>query len=267
MNVPPSHHTPTTMSNSSPDSKLLPAAEYWDEVAAGFDSLYTSRWSQLEDLRVVGYLRSLALKPNPVVLDLGCGTGLGLRLLGEAEVSPHYHGIDISPKMLKAFSADRSTAQSVTLTVADLDSYEWTSAAAPDLIMSVFSSMSFCDDRWAALERLARHQRPGDKMFLMALSRYSLARLLHLRIGRHGFCRTRSATSRSCVRAYFDTPSSMRRNLEYMGYEVAVLDGDGPITGLMESRPLWRMNSSLGRALPGLSYTLIAVAEKARNSG
>lgn len=265
--LPPSEHTPISPSKSTTEGAVLAATEYWDQVAAGFDALYTSRWSRLEDRRVVGHLKELSLKANPVVLDLGCGTGLGLRLLNEANVSPHYHGIDISPNMLKAFSADKSGAESVELTVADLDTYEWAADEGPDLVMSVYSSMSFCAQRWAALNRLAERQKPGDKMLLMALSRFSLARLLRMRTGKQGYCRTRSTSNKSFVRAYYETPKRMRRNLENMGYEISVLDGDGPMTGLLESRALWRLNDALGRAIPGLSYTLIAVAEKVRSSG
>ena len=244
----------------------LPSEQYWNLCANEFDSLYTSRWSQLEDRRVTELLRALDLVANPVVLDLGCGTGLGLRLLSRAQVVCHYHGIDIAPKMIEQFRTDESIAHSLELAVADMATYNWDRVPGPDLVMSVFSSMSYSEARWDSLRRIASHQVPGGKMLLMALSRFSLRRLLTLDLADAGQVGTRGSTFKQSVRAYYETPRTMKAKLSGMGYRVLKLIGDGPLSGMWEAPGVWRLNDRLGRIAPRFSYTLISVAEKVRSS-
>lgn len=244
----------------------LSAEEYWNLCANEFDSLYKSRWSQLENRRVSELLAGLDLVTNPVVLDIGCGTGLGLRLLSQAHVLCHYHGIDIAPKMIEQFRTDESTAHGVELTVADLATYEWDRIPGPDLVMSVFTSMSYSQARWDSLRRIASHQPPGGKMLLMALSRFSLRRLLTLKFADRGQVRTRGSSFKQSARAFYDTPRTMKANLEEMGYRMLALTGDGPLSGIWETPVIWRFNDRLGRLAPLFSYTLISVAEKMRRT-
>jgi SAM-dependent methyltransferase len=243
----------------------LSSEEYWNLCANEFDSLYTSRWSQLEDDRVTDLLRSLDLA-DPVVLDIGCGTGLGLRLLSRAQVASHYYGIDIAPKMIEQFQTDESIAHSVELAVADMATYTWDRVPGPDLVMSVFSSMSFSEARWDSLRRIASHQVPGGKMLLMALSRFSLRRLLAGNLAEEGEIGTRGSSFKQSVHAFFETPRTIKTNLEEMGYRVVTLTGDGPLSGIFEAPGIWRLNDRLGRIAPRFSYTLISVAEKTRRS-
>ena len=244
----------------------ISSEQYWNMCANEFDSLYTSRWSQLEDRRVTELLRNLDLVANPVVLDIGCGTGLGLRLLSRAHVVCHYHGIDIAPKMIEQFRTDESIAHSLELAVADMATYNWDRVPGPDLVMSVFSSMSFSEARWDSLRRIASRQPPGGKMLLMALSRFSLRRLLKFNFADEGLVGTRGSSFKESVHAYYETPRTMKANLEGMGYRILSLTGDGPLSGMWEAPGIWRINDRLGRMAPRFSYTLISVAEKVRRS-
>lgn len=256
---------PIRLGRQSPANRrpnALPLTEYWNQCADSFDALYTSEWNQLEDRRVSGHLASLNLPPNPSVLDLGCGTGLGLRLLSAANIGCHYHGVDISPRMIEKFKAEDSIAKTISVTVADMATYDWPDDRPLNLVMSVFSSMSFSRQRWEVLSRISERQKSGDKIYLMSLSRFSLYRLIRGKFSEEGTCRTRGSSSREVVRAYFETPRRMRRNLESVGYKVESIIGDGPMSGLWEAPVFWRANDYLGRAWPTVSYTIIAIGEK-----
>src|SRR5690242_17818579 len=119
--------------------------EYWNEHAEEYDALYTSRWCQLEDERVTAWLKRLDLPVKPTVLDIGCGTGLGLKLLCQAGIICHYFGLDISPKMIEKFDLEPSCALSVNLTVADVATYEWPVDRKLNLIMSTYGPLSFSE--------------------------------------------------------------------------------------------------------------------------
>ncbi|HSH43903.1 MAG TPA: class I SAM-dependent methyltransferase [Arenicellales bacterium] len=72
-------------------------AQYYDEWAENYDETL-ARWRYEAPERAAGLLRA-ALPPDSVVLDAGCGTGLGGRALREAGFSV-IDGIDVSQRSL-----------------------------------------------------------------------------------------------------------------------------------------------------------------------
>ena len=74
----------TTMSSSllrniGPRPDALRARDSYRELAAGYDASCT----RIESLRALA-VRMLALSPGETVLDIACGTGAALPLLGDA---------------------------------------------------------------------------------------------------------------------------------------------------------------------------------------
>lgn len=249
--------------------------EFWDGQAASYDSLYTSAWWQLEDSRIKEWLSRLRLPDNPVVLDIGCGTGFVLRQLDDIGIKSRYVGVDISAKMLANFHSEDTIAVSVELIQADIADYAWTEPTAPDLIASVYCPLSFSADRWTVIRRLAAQQRPGSKLFIMLLNRYSLRRLLRLQIGPRGRYgprvrfdpegvggTTSQGHARHAVDVYYDRPAQLSDNLTEIGYRAVFVGGDGPLSGVLENEKLWRLNEWLGTRTPILSYSVLLVAEK-----
>jgi Methyltransferase domain len=238
--------------------------DYWDEHAHGYDSLYTSDWCQLEDRRVAADLVGLALPPGPiVVLDIGCGTGFALRQLGAIGVTAKYTGIDISPKMIASFNAGDMLADSIKLQVADFDQYTWQQDSRPTLIISTYGSINFSRNRWSALAQLSALQHRGDTIFMMVLNRYSLRRVIHLRLGSTEAYRTRSSHSSIQVPVFYDTVRTINANLTAMGYKMLLRRGDGPLSGLYEQPVLWRPNDWIGQRSTLLSHTITIAGRKA----
>jgi SAM-dependent methyltransferase len=243
-------------------SATVDSKTYWDEHARKYDSLYTSAWCQLEDRRVASCISLLALPPKPVVLDIGCGTGFALRQLSAAGIVPRYFGFDISSRMIECFDRTGAKFTSIVLSVSDLAAYEWHEATRPNLIISTYGSLSFCKDRWTAIRRLAALQKTGDKIFLMALGRYALRRLMRLDFWASGVYRTRASNSSSEVTVFYDRPHQIESMVTDMGYRLLLMRGDGPLCGVFERPGLWKANNLIGQHTTALSHTMILAGEK-----
>jgi len=73
-----------------------PGAAY-DAIASEYDGVYSSSLDRAED----DFVRHLICGPTPMrVLDIGCGTGLGLRLCADLWSGGLYEGVDPSGGML-----------------------------------------------------------------------------------------------------------------------------------------------------------------------
>ncbi len=75
---------------------------YYDGIAPGYDSFYSTAVDRYEDARLVD---RIAKGSSSRVLDIGCGTGAGLRLVTDAGGLPErsYIGTDVSGRMLDQF--------------------------------------------------------------------------------------------------------------------------------------------------------------------
>jgi hypothetical protein len=136
------------------------------------------------------------------------------------------------------------------------------------LIASIYCPLSFSAGRWTAIRRLAGRQETGGVLFLMLLNRYSLRRLLRLKLGRRGryapreHAETQEPGSASDAEVFYDRPAEVRDAVTRAGYTVLYLVGDGPLSGVIEKTSLWPVSAWLGRKSPWLSYSMILIAEK-----
>jgi len=179
-----------------------------------------------------------------------------------AAIKSRYFGVDISHEMIDRFHADEGAALSVEVTALDAADYQWPLPSPPDLIASIYSPLSFSENRWAIISKLATQQRPGDKLFITLLNRNSLRRVLCGQLSGAGDFRSRGAPRRRTVEVFFERASHVRSALAEADYRIVYLGGDGPLSGALEVRPLWRANAWLGQSTTALSHTLIVVAEK-----
>lgn len=228
---------------------------YWDAVAPRYDALYSDRWSRLENQGVVTRLRKLLPSTTEVVLDLGCGTGLGWTLLRQAlgrEVV--YHGIDISPSMLEVCRRNVPGAKLRLGAMTELSEFD---ANAFDVVTAFFGAASYGSSALGVLESATRVVKPGGMLYLSFFSRFSLRRILHLRTGELERYRTRHEKKAlpPLVRVY--TKAQLVGACHGTGaFDPCAIEGQGTLAGLCQVPTLWFLSSFLDRHIPTLGHQL-----------
>src|SRR5262245_33278377 len=111
---------------------------YWDAISDRYDQLYMAQWSDLENRWVQRRLSFVRTLPAPTVLDLGCGTGLGLRIIRRLNRYAHYVGVDISAQMVGTF-AEANGAANVHL--GSMDDLGFLNDGQVHVVISLFSSV------------------------------------------------------------------------------------------------------------------------------
>src|SRR3954452_8314608 len=105
---------------------------YWSGLSLSYDSLYTSRWSQLENEWVAARLRFLGeMGAQPAILDLGCGTGFGASLASRWTSLSRYVGVDIVPEMARL----TQTRYAVETRVGAMDELDWVPTSSIDAVL------------------------------------------------------------------------------------------------------------------------------------
>jgi SAM-dependent methyltransferase len=150
-----------------------PIARFYDGVALAYDAANGGRPERVEDAALRPLLRRAIGKRD--VVDLGCGTGLLLRLLPDLEQSGLYRGVDVSAGMLAV-----ARARYPRLLFRQEDMLRW--LRRPEQARSLEAAVSL----WCAvnylppghlLDALRRALQPGGRLFLMALTPGNLPRL------------------------------------------------------------------------------------------
>jgi ubiquinone/menaquinone biosynthesis C-methylase UbiE len=150
------------------------SASYYDRLAADYDRLYDDVLSQGENGWVRARLQKL-VRPGDHILDLGCGTGLGLELLSGIEA--RYTGLDISPAMIARAKQKFGHVSSASFGLGDMARLWDHEAHRFDVVISLFGSFSHVLDPEKAVAGIAHACRPGGRILVMTYSRRSLRNL------------------------------------------------------------------------------------------
>lgn len=147
------------------------SSTYYDSLAGAYDRLYDDVLSQGENAWVRARLANL-VQPGDRVLDLGCGTGLGLDLL--AGMGARYVGLDISPAMIAVARQKFGPITGAKFGLADMARLQNHEANHFDAVVSLFGSFSHVLAPEKAVSSIAHVCRPGGRIRIMACSRRSL---------------------------------------------------------------------------------------------
>jgi SAM-dependent methyltransferase len=194
-----------------------------------------------------------------MVVDLACGTGLGLDLVRSVNAASRYVGVDISPQMLAG------ARSSVAHVAAAMDQVPLRSSSA-DAVLVLFTSCSFAYELTSLLNEVARLLKPGGIGYLSVLSRTALSRMLWPK-NWDGHYRTRGDGGELAAPVNRATVQGMRTLVSSVGLELVSVDALNAFSGVFEHRLLWAPGRLVGRVSPSLSHSLEVTVRKppARN--
>lgn len=225
---------------------------YWNGIANEYDAMYQGSWSQLENDAVVRSLSFLERLKEPIVLDIGCGTGLGYELAHKLKPDLHYVGVDISEKMLHECTGDIFRVQG------DMNNLSFVRSDAVDVVTLFYTTASYSPDLRGLLVQIARILRPGGYAYVSALSR---PRIRDQRDAVLDY-RSRGDHSTQSVPARTYSMRSLRKIGRQAGLSFVSSSGINTFSGRLERQSFWRIGELTAKLVPQLSHTIAAVFQR-----
>lgn len=200
------------------------------------------------------------------VLDIGCGTGLGFRLLKSTAADFDYTGVDVSPGMLQQFedalrkSGDGSRAR---LLVCSADGVmERVDGRLFDVIILTNTAASFVGSPTALLADCAALLEKRGVVVASFLNRRSLRRrLAGMRGGLERFRTRGSKLDGEGARAVTVTEEELRRRCAEVGLRVRWVRYQSVFGGVMEHRYAIPIEKAVKRLVPHLGHSINLLAE------
>ncbi len=235
---------------------------YWDSLANKYNSLYNDQWSILENNYISSKLTEIVYKNENRILDLGCGTGLGLELFSQTGLRIDYVGIDLSNEMIQELKINHSSVTAVEGSMSNLSFFLSNSF---DNVISLFTSFSYTDDLKKTVSEIHRVLKPGGKILVSVISKYSLRRLINFKFGNMEEYKTRGTISKEFSEAWVFNRSDLKDLFSESNFKDIKVEGYNPFAGIafLTNRPKsWKFNLWLSKSLPFLSHELLITATK-----
>lgn len=234
--------------------------EYWDPVARRYPSMYEDAWSAGEDGHMKTFLRGLRVQPEPDVVDLACGTGVGYSMAADVWPGAKYTGYDIAESMLDVF---RTVVPGVRCVKGDLADLRHVESASADVVMSLYTSLSYSQRPGATLHEILRILRDGGVAVVSVLNKTSLRRRISLRFGPTEWYKTRGdSVDPKGAPAWVMTARELRSLLLHHGFRQPRLVTYGVTASLARAPFAARIEPLAARLLPRLANTITAAAYK-----
>ena len=234
--------------------------QYWNEVAYKYDHLYEGRWSRMENAWVALRLSFIADLVQPTIVDLGCGTGLGRRLVEQVNPYAEYFGVDISPPMVHVAEATDGT-HFRTGSMDDLRFLVDNSSA--DVVIALFASFSFAFEPARVLGEISRILRPSGYAYLSVLSRRALSRLGGCATARNGRYRTRRDRRPGAgTVAHFLSIEDMRSLGHMLDLSLISAEGMNTLSGVCEVPCMWPVGRLISWIYPQSSHLIDMIFQK-----
>lgn len=227
---------------------------YWNRIANEYDAMYGGAWSQLENEAVTRSLSFLAEVSKPIVLDVGCGTGLGYKLACGVNPELRYIGVDISEEMLRRCTAEGLRVQG------DMNNMDFLQSDAVDVVTLLYTTASYTPDLRALMAQIARVLKPGGYAYVSALSR---PRAFGQRAGVLDY-RSRGDSHAQSVPARVYTMRSLRRIGHGAGLVFVSGSGINTLSGRLEKQRFWRIGEVAAKLVPQVSHTISVVFQRTR---
>lgn len=239
---------------------------YWDQIAPRYDSFYTGAWAKLEndaiETVVVDCINTVQSLGPVNIIDFGCGTGLGALFSQRADRPFAYTGVDISRRMLTIAQKQLSHLQPTLLCCA-MEKVEEVSSQSQHVALCLFTALSFSENPQQAIAEMLRVLRAGGCVIVSALGRFSLRRLVRLRLARREAYQTRGDSSALLPPpAHTFSSRTLTRLLTEAGFQVKSVFGISCLADITTSTKFWSFDVALCRRMPNTGHMLFAVAAK-----
>jgi len=136
----------------------------FDRWAEEYDRSFLSRHIRAVQKEVV---RTMRPAEDAIVLDVGCGTGEGIRYLARRVKRGFLAGLDLSPQMIEVARRKLPDQSRMDLKVGDAEQLPWPDSFF-DQAMSTFT-LHHCPHPDRALGEIQRVLKPGGCLFLVDL--------------------------------------------------------------------------------------------------
>ncbi|MDQ7909841.1 class I SAM-dependent methyltransferase [Phytohabitans sp. ZYX-F-186] len=230
---------------------------YWDGISDRYDQFYAGRWSRRENSWVEERLSAfLGVVPAPSVLDLGCGTGLGLKMVQNLNPYARYVGVDVSPQMLATLDVDGADE----LYEASMDDLHFLDDKSFNVVLSLFSSISYACDTAGVFREVSRLLAPEGYAYLSVLSERALSRARSR--DRRDFYRTRGDDRPENVPVRLHTVEGVRQLCAAAHLKVEWMTGMNLFSGVVEWPWLWRPGRWGAERFPDRAHTIELLVRK-----
>ncbi|WP_084632750.1 class I SAM-dependent methyltransferase [Pleomorphomonas oryzae] len=231
--------------------------DYWNDISNQYDILYDNYWSRTEDRKTQRLLLDHIQNSRATnIVDIGCGGGLGFRLISAVHSGITYTGIDISDGMIRLFKSRHPGVRLIcapattALTFLEPQSF--------DYIFSINTSASFMSDTRALLSAIGTALKPNGHFTLSFLNESSLRRVLARERATEEIYRTRGhRTTSTGVHSEVMSESRFSALLPGTGLRVEEIEYHSVLGGVWESRISLILELALSKIAPQLSHEII----------
>lgn len=136
----------------------------FDRWAEEYDRCFLHRYIRKVQERIA---REMNPGEDAFILDVGCGTGGGLRAIRPRVKRGLLAGLDLSPKMIGVAEKKFSGQEGIDLRVGDAESLPWPNSFFHEAL-STFT-LHHCPHPDRAVAEMARVLKPGSRLFLADL--------------------------------------------------------------------------------------------------
>lgn len=226
---------------------------YWNAIAQEYDSLYQNWWSKAEDNETLAILKSVLPARPCDVLDLACGTGLGYEMCSAILKEVRYVGLDISSQMLTRFKERYPLIPAYLGRMSDLSNF---SSESFDVVISLYTSFSYTERPVTTLKEIHRVLKPRGRFLISLLNRWSLRRMLSLKLRRIEEYRTRNSTLLLSTPTITYSRGEVFRCLSSLGFSELRGGGQGIFAGWFERDGLWKIDVLTSSRFPMICNTI-----------
>lgn len=234
---------------------------YWNEIAQSYEGIYVDSWSVMENEFILSKMKFLCSISKPVIVDLGCGTGLGYAFCSAVNPESAYIGTDISKEMLNIF---KERFPNVELYNSPMSNLSFMNNKKADAVISIFTSFSYEHEVGKSISEISRILKQDGKIFISVLSRFSLRRILYFKFSKQEKYKTRNFKSGSFSDAWVFTKRDLLNLFEsdYTDIRIIGYNAFGGIHFLSRYNFLWKASLLISKIFPDVSHELIITATK-----